>query len=241
MKKIRVRGDTRFDGILAHIKGQVERCEGVGAEFVGDDLVINLGKNSAGVRSCVLDAICEVVVVDCKAHYINSQVIIPTEDPLSRHAFIRALCEFDYETDKVLVRGLVELTPIFLIGGFYDFCLDILKRRWDEVCILTKENMGMLLVGSNFFELLKYLISNIESRAEELTVRDGVIQGDYGVYVNGSIDRDVRLVEMVVALGPRRITWCDPNDDVFEFLTNLYGDAIRTPHCVSGTLNINVM
>jgi len=220
MKKIVITDDGRFATSLPYICTQ---CNGT---LKGNSVTI---KN--GAEDTVLDALCDVVAVDCKAHYLNSRIKLPIDCELSRHAFIRALCEFDFETDKMLVRTLLNLSDQFLLGSFYDFCLDALKIRWDEVVGLANENIALLLVGTNFSELLRYLIQNIESRREMVVLTNkGVMDRNMkpidGIYVNGSLTPELSAVESIVACGPRKIFFMGECGDVGRFIQDLYGDTV---------------
>jgi hypothetical protein len=121
------------------------------------------------------DAMADIIITDCKSYYINSRIKLPIEDQISRHAFTCALLAFDHDTDKIIAKTLIKLSPKFNLDSFFDFMLDVLKARWDEVCLLANENISYLVCKQTFAELLQFLISNIDCELDEaifLTVQD---------------------------------------------------------------------
>lgn len=122
-------------------------------------------------RGYVLDAIADVIVTDCKAHYINSCIKLTIRDLVSRHAFTSALLAFDRDTDKIIAKSI--LTEHFKksqelhLDSFYDFMIDVLKERWDEVCLLANDNAQYLMCQKTFTELLQFLISNIDCQMDD--------------------------------------------------------------------------
>ena len=229
MKKITITDDGRFATSLPYICSQ---CNGA---MKGGSVTITCKDG----MDTVLDALCDVVAIDCKAHYLNERIKLPIECEFSRHAFIRALCEFDFETDRVLVRSLLNLTPQFLLGSFYDFCLDNLKIRWDEVVGLANENIALLLVGTNFTELLRYLIQNIEVRQDTVIlspkgVLDRNMQPIGGLYVNHSLPPEITAIETIVSCGPRKIFFMGECGPLGKFIHDLYGDTVVSENSMGG-------
>jgi len=180
------------------------------------------------------NAICDVIINDCKSHYISTQIQTNFCDPVTKTAFITALCAFDHDTDKIIASNILRITPTFLLGSFYDFCLPSLKSRWDEVCILANENSKFLLCRRNFDKLLHFLISNIESRVDHVFVTDnGVL--DYNrtpinVYVNNSLTQTEQIVQQLVFLSPRKIFFCNCQDAILEQkIRSIFNNCLPRP------------
>ena len=232
MTTFTVSADKRFASSLEYISTRLGAVK-VGLKQTPNKLVVNACKNTEMVAATILDALCEVIVTDCKAHYIREKLRVKITDPVMQCAFIRALSTFDYETDKLLVGGLLKLTPTFLLSSFYDFCLDDLKKRWDEVCVLANENIALLLVERNLNELIRFLIQSIQPKVNQVYLRnagehvellDRNMELVEGVYVNPTLTADANVVEKLVALSPRKIffigEWCEFFDKVNDIFTD---------------------
>jgi len=165
------------------------------------------------VATALVDAIADIVITDCKSHYIETSLKLPIEDEVSRHAFIRALSNFDRSQDKAIAKSLIKLTPNFLLDSFYAFSLDVLKERWQEVCALANENACYLVCDGTFNELLRFLISNLETREPEVHLfqRDGGVEvltrslKPVNVYVNDELSADAQVVSKLISVAPKRI------------------------------------
>lgn len=136
-------------------------------------------------KSNFAESLADVIVTDCKSFYINEKIRLPIQDPILRHAFICALITFDHDTDKVIAKTILEdfLTKnrTVRLDGVYDFMLDVLKSRWDEVCNLANENIHYLICQKTFMELLQFLISNIDCQMDEtifMHIREAAIRED---------------------------------------------------------------
>ena len=167
--------DERFVSSLTHIQTRVgdTRCA-----FSQEGTRTKLTIEKVDPR-VIIDALADVVITDCKSYYISTHIRLPVEDAACRNAFIKALSTFDRDTDKIIVKTLLKSMPnfyggeidakkreLFYLDSFYEFMLDILKSRWDEVCMLANENACYLVCKKTFMELLHFLISNIESKSD---------------------------------------------------------------------------
>jgi len=188
-----------------------------------------------GIALAIADAVADIVITDCKFHYIESSLKLPIEDEISRHAFIRALTGFDRTTDKSIAKTLINITPDFLLDSFYTFSLDTLKSRWQEVCALANDNACFLICDGTFRELLRFLISNLESREHEVHLfgRDGGVEvltralKPVNVYVNDELSADAQVVSKLIAIAPKRIFLHQNISPVMqEFVCNLFGSCV---------------
>ena len=227
---LRIGADERFRSSLPYIKS---RLLGMGAvvENNEDEYVISCADDDrADIEDVVIRALVEITVVDLKFYYITSSIKLAIADEVRRHAFIRALITFDYEDDKMIARALLNLTPTFLIGGFYDFCLDILKERWSEVCALANDNMPQLVAGNTFNELLKFLFMNIDSTCDCVFLKQEggcvrVLDRDMrpveGIYVNAYFSEEIKVVSQIVSLAPRKVFFVG-EDSLFQKVRQIF-------------------
>jgi len=251
MKSLKIVADERFVMSLAYIKKRLSTVKGVICDETNDEtnasdcrtLECNFtGKREAeSALTIIKDALAEIIVTDAKSHFIRQNIKLPTHDEVGITAFLCALCEFDRTTDKVIVAGLINLTPEFVIGSFYDFCLDILKQRWLEVCILANDNLPLLMCRQTFSELLRFLVSNIDSSAGEVFLRrvpksrtdqiqicDRDMKQIECVYVNESLSNEQKIMASLVALNPRRIFFCDEPCELYKRVEEIFSGCVST-------------
>jgi len=235
--------DGIFSSSLRYIDRRLESFKKGGA--VTTEIVEVNGRHQLAVKfdgsrkvtSALVDAIADVVITDCKYHYIESSLNLPINDEISRHAFIRALSNFDHTQDLCIAKSLIKLTPNFLLDSFYTFSLDALKARWQEVCALANENACFLVCDGTFRELLRFLISNLESRHAEVHLfqhadRVEVLSGNLkpvDIYVNDELPPDSQIISTLISIAPKRIflhkdTSSNP---VFDFIRDLFRGCVQ--------------
>jgi len=236
INRVVVESDERFSTSLGYIKGRVE---GVGAKAVlktDKGGYARLDIKNLTDSEVLLGAVADVIVNDCKAHYILQNMKLPIRDSFDRHLFISALCEFDREMDKYLALEILQMTPTIVLSGYYDFKLGTLKTRWDEICMIANENIENLVAEGNFFELLRYLISNLEHRIDEaflecidgkVRVYDRQMKPLVGVYANESQSEIERAISILVAHNPRRIFFWGGESEFFNRLRNLFCGCVE--------------
>ena len=188
------------------------------------------------ITSALADAIADIIITDCKCHYIESSLKLPIEDEINRHAFIRALSSFDRAADLTLAKSLIKLTPNFLLDSFYTFSIDALKTRWQEACALANDNACFLVCDGTFRELLRFLISNLETREKEVHLfqRSDEVEvltsnlKPASVYVGDELSADAKLVSKLIALAPKRIFLHEQiNSTMQECICNLFGGCVQ--------------
>jgi|GEM_PF-1104877 len=188
----------------------------------------------------ITDCIADVVITDYKFHYIESSIKLPIEDEISRHAFIKALSNFDSDTDKEIAKSLIKLTPVFLLDSFYQFMIDDLRARWNEVCVLANENASYLVCTGTFRELLRFLISNLESREREIhlfeskggiEVLTSCLKPVSNIYVNEDLAPDVKVISKLISIAPKKIYLHQNADNqklpIFDFIQTLFSGCVQ--------------
>ena len=188
----------------------------------------------------IVDSIADIIITDCKSHYIETSLKLPIDDEISKHAFIRALSNFDSEADKTIAKSLIRLTPVFLLDSFYQFMIDDLKVRWNEVCSLANENACYLVCAGTFRELLRFLISSLESRENEvhlferangIEVLTGGLKPVKEVYVNEDLPQDIQVVSKLISIAPKKIYLHQDSGEtqtpLINFIQGLFGGCIQ--------------
>lgn len=203
-------------------------------------------KTDTGARkiaSVIVNAIADIIVTDCKAYYIATRTNLPMQDTLTKHAFIKALSEFDSSADKIIAKSLLKLTPTFFLDSFYQFMLFPLKTRWQEVINLANENVCYLVCDKTFAELLRFLISNIESRSDEvhlfkrtekIEILSGALKPFNNIYINDDLPADIQVILKLISIAPKKI-FLHQEKTPFEGalvknIQNLFGSCVHITH-----------
>ena len=234
MAAVTISSDQRFASSLAYVKARA------GGTLTARGSRVRLVINDAPQR-VIAEVLSDIIVTDLKSHYIESQIHLPSDDQVITQAFIRALSTFDRETEKIIAKSIIKVTPNIYLDSLYEFTLDTLKTRWNEVCNLANENTCYLACPRTFMELLRFLISNIESLSDEAHVIQ--VTSDKGqvtnlevlgrglkpfkdIYINESLPPDVKVISKLVTIAPKRVFLHGDYPKLQESINNLFGSCV---------------
>lgn len=151
-------------------------------------------------RYQLFDSITNQIVTTMKANYLRSKIRIKND------TLIKVLINYDKKSDTVIAGSLFQLSPKLLLDSIYDFALDRLKCRWNEVVQLVNENYIRLTQTVLFNELLRFLIFNMDCRIPEAHVM--VIDNhpticDQKLHPLPQIDEDI--INALIEVAPKQI------------------------------------
>ena len=113
------------------------------------------------VHNIIREKIAETILVNYKKEYILSKLDFDITKAVDMQIFLKALVVFDSETDKAIIYERLKFDSNLVVNSFINFKLFFLKRKWKELIYLANDNYIYLLNKDSFFELIKFLISNL--------------------------------------------------------------------------------
>ena len=120
--------------------------------------------------SFLQEIICECICYYYKKEFLLSKLKLKTSDKIMEQAFISALLFFDKDTDKFIVNKYLNIDKKINVGGFFNFKLQTIKDKWDELIEIANDNEVYLYSNETFIELIKFLIDNIEIKNEVINI-----------------------------------------------------------------------
>ena len=192
------------------IDGKLNECNAVSAVNVfGNRVYCSFACESefkpqlvATVKSCLV----ETFGVMCKFDYIKRNLSVNLST-VNYELLLHTLVAFDRENEHKLLNRLLRVEDGMTLDGFFNFRLGELKRRWLEICDLTRTNGAYLYDDETYNELLRFLISAVNPKINKLTVRE--CNGNYrltGSLKNSKLDLKIcnssELMYYLVDLAP---------------------------------------
>ncbi len=177
------------------------------------------------IEKCVVKAICNFY----KEKYLTENLRLPAHEDMSVMAFKKALINFDKETDFYIISKNLKLEKNLYLDEFYFFKLKALREKWAELVALANENSDYLVSSEAFFDLLKFLIDNLEVCEDEINV----FEEDDGYFLKA---KDVScenlsqegLVSSLIELCPKKINlFCRSDDNTAGFLSRIFDERIN--------------
>lgn len=168
------------------------------------------------MQYAINDILVYVICNFFKEKFLEKYINVPLKNEINMVALKKALVSFDKETDVHIIQKYLTIENNIFLESFFDFKLIPLKNKWLELVGLANDNSSFLICDDTYFELLKFLIDNLEVCFDQINI---VEEGeDYKLCDNsfcalssgcGSLSDDM-LIEQLISLCPRVINiYCD--------------------------------
>ncbi len=180
------------------------------------------------LERCVIKVVCNFY----KERYLTENLHLPLHESISLMAFKKALINFDKETDFYLISKNLTFEKNLHLDSFYHFKLKALRDKWAELVALANENSDYLVSSDAFFDLLKFLIDNLEVCEDEINVFEEengyIISPQSEDLPNESLSQE-GLISSLIELSPKKINLFCKNDDdnTAGFLSKIFEERIN--------------
>ena len=180
------------------------------------------------LERCIIKVVCNFY----KEEFLNQNLHLPMHEKMSLTAFKKALINFDKETDFYIISKNLNLDKTLYLDAFYDFRLSGLREKWNELIMLANDNSDYLIGDEAFFDLLKFLIDNLEICENEISVFEK--ENGYSIKLPEKNDTSCEsltkegLVSTLIELSPKKINlYCDRDDATVRFLSKIFEKRIN--------------
>lgn len=186
-------------------------------------------------RVCIVVERCIIKVVCCffKEEFLSENLHLPLHENMSMTAFKKALLNFDKETDFYIISKNLSLDKNLYLNSFYNFKLKSLREKWTELVTLANENSDYLVSSEAFFDLLKFLIDNLEIGQNEINVFEE--ENGYSIK-SEEMSNDCEfeklskegLVSSLIEICPKKINlFCRSDDATAGFLSKIFEERVN--------------
>ena len=187
--------------------------------------------------------ITKAICCDFKSEFLDKFLMLPNQDDIIVSAFKNALINFDKETDYFLISKSLFLEGEIYLESFYNFRLSKLQDKWGELVKLANENKDYLVCKDAIYDLLKFLIDNIDVTKREIEVFED--KNGYRIVPSYDVEEEEfenkyfseeDLVSSLIELSPRKIElyYSTENDatillkNIFEKRLNFHNDKLES-------------
>ena len=118
------------------------------------------------------DLISEVIIIFYKFKELYIELSKCSMKNLCFYAYIGALISIDFEQEKeVLIDLLCEKKDIINIDGFYNFCLNDMRKNWENLAHLAYKLYNQCRCDEDAFELTSFMLG-VDGEGDEVIVID---------------------------------------------------------------------
>ena len=200
--------------IIGKLNNEVRDCNGVMTHLnkgIYTDIMIACNHYEKNRLIIALqDVISQVICFFYKKNFLMQNLKINIVDNVSREAYISALLYFDIETDNYIVNKYLEIDKKINIESFFNFRLQPLKQKWQELVEISNQNEIYLYKDDTFLELIKFLIDNIEVKNDAVNIMPldksyGIFDSKFDIIEPSNDMSEEKLVTDLIALSPKSI------------------------------------
>ena len=177
MYELSLNVDKKDGHFLDYLARQLDRplaqARGVSAlEEIDDRPFFSLAcyDESAGQMSALVkDLLADILSIGYKNKYLSKKLNMGSEDLLSR-TLINTMCIFDNSYDKTAIKRNLENIRNFSLDGFYNFRLGDVKKKWDEIVVLSNSYDTVINDYDTMRDFLMFLLEAIPTLVNNLSV-----------------------------------------------------------------------
>ncbi len=233
------------DDSSTYLKKKLSRYKSLGiifAEHYEDGITsLNIAcqdKYSDRISKQVADGIAELIILTYKEKFYQERAALTGLNDVCKKALIKALFLFDIEDDKETILYYLKLKKTIYLQSFFDFQLTELKDKWEGIISLTQDNFYYFLNSNVFIEILKFLLSAIPHKYDEISV--GFTGTEFVLFDEKykpicfdfpePMSNEIGLVSNLIFLSPKRVNvLCFQyiSKPTFNILYNVFSQCIN--------------
>lgn len=144
------------------------------------------------IRRKLTDVVSQALSLGYKNVYVRQLLNVDGRN-FYQNVLVNTICLFDNDFDKQAISRLVDAEHTVCIDGYYNFRLEAVKRKWQEIVKLVSDNFYVLTDNRLITEFLQYLLESAPSKVKNLSVS---IESD-GFVLYGAADRVVEPTQSI--------------------------------------------
>lgn len=206
-------------------------------------------KHSEFAQEVLAKIIAKIICFVYKDEFLTRYLALPSQDSINIAAFKNALINFDKETDYFIISKNLILEGELYLDSFYNFKLSRLQDKWGELVRLANENRDYLVCKDAFFDLLKFLIDNIDVSKREIEVFEdkngyrilSLHDNDLEEYKNQVFTSEA-MISSLIELSPRKIElYYSKENDTTNLIKTIYEKRVNLHSSDCGKSNIQFL
>lgn len=230
-----------IDYLYAGVKSKLDFCKTIVTKYSDNNFSYLLfACEEAYVKPC--ETILRDIVVDYiesvyKVNYLKKKIKNPLSNTLAFNAYIKVLSLFDKTTDESALSKIILFNQTFFVDSFLEFRLMPLKKYWDNLAELSKDNITMFNSGT-FLDIIRFLLNTMDSIVYKVKV---VCDGEkFSVYNMKNKNANVKKIaecENSLDLITSVLNSCPDYIDVYlnsennceavSFLSNVFANRLK--------------
>ncbi len=236
----RVENKNIIEYLYLQVQSKLDFCKTITTSYVDKNFYYLLlavdEKYVEPVEKILREIIIEYIESVYKVHYLTKKIKNKFSNSLAFNAYIKVLALFDKVTDESALENIILFNQTFFLDSFLEFRINPLKRHWDNLAVLSSDNLAMFNSGT-FVDVIRFLLNTMDCVAYKVKVVCNV--GNYSIYTmknrNDKIKKiaecsdAMELITSVLNSCPNHIDIYVENnkDEAVNFLSNIFTNRLK--------------
>lgn len=123
----------------------------------------------AQAKRLLADSVARVLTLGYKNIFVR-QLLDVCDGNFYQNILVDTMCVFDYQYDVDVVSNLIDCDKDVYLDGYYNFRMNTVKRKWENVVNMILENNYILLDNALILEFLQYLLQSLDGKMQQLCI-----------------------------------------------------------------------
>lgn len=147
------------------------------------------------VQRRLLETVSQALTLGYKNIYVRNLLNID-KNSFYQNVLVNTICIFDNDYDRQAISRVLDTDKPICLDGYFNFRLDNVKRKWQEITKLVSDNFYVLSDSKMIIEFLQYLLESTPSKAKKMSVT--VDKDNFVLYDSGD-----KVIEPMTSLAKR--------------------------------------
>lgn len=97
--------------------------------------------------------------------------LLKFDNDIKSKILLSSLINYDLQADNSYFLNKLDLSQDIYISSYINFKMQLLIKKWRDICTLTKNNVEILDVEAIYYSLIRYINDNGLKRVEEINAK----------------------------------------------------------------------
>ncbi len=132
-----------------------------------DRILLGIGVyNDINFEERVSKILCDFYLLDLKEEYLYLNIRKYRANNNLTRMYVKVLKMFNTHEEKKIFTELFRMYPNFSLDGFYKFRFGIVKEKWNDLLLLSYNNLDLLCDDKTLIFLIRYLLTCLPKTSE---------------------------------------------------------------------------
>lgn len=120
-------------------------------------------------KRLLIESISQVLSLGYKNVFVRNLLDV-NQNNFYQNVLVDTMCIFDQVYDAKMISHLIDVEKDVYLDGYYNFCMQDFKRKWQSVANMILQNDYVLADNSLILEFLQYLLQSADTKSKQISL-----------------------------------------------------------------------